>query len=570
MCAAPRWSAREYDPDAYGALVASGCLPLVARVLAARGVTAESLDEFSNPSLARLAAPESLPGIPRAVEVLLPFIREKRLVVVFGDYDADGVCATAILVSALSRLGASVAAFFPKREGEGYGMTATSLGRMLESHPDVALVVTVDNGISSPEEVASLRRRGIHVVVTDHHLPGEALPEADALVNPRVASAPGCDDLCGAGVAFFLASALARRMTAEGLYAGPKFGGPLLVLAGLATVTDLMPLAGQNRILVTQSLANFRSCAPLGLRELLDRAQRRAEPVVARDYGFTLGPRINAAGRMASAQTAYDLLMATDREEARMLAVTVDSFNGQRKSEELRMAQEARAQVGSFDGLPAVVVRGEDWHMGVAGIVASRLLETAHVPVAVAVGDTGSVRAPEGYNVHEALQSVSEYLVRFGGHAAAGGFTLRPGAFEAFRNGFQSACAAQYRTAPAAAAVHFDGWVDPADLTLELLEAFRKLEPFGEGNPLPVFGIRDVAFARIGVMGADGRHLSMAFTDKRVPRAVWWGHGPEAEALRGDAYRRFDLCFTLTCSDYGGEPPHVELCLVDVRPSEKA
>ena len=176
MCAAPRWSAREYDPDAYGALVASGCLPLVARVLAARGVTAESLDEFSNPSLARLAAPESLPGIPRAVEVLLPFIREKRLVVVFGDYDADGVCATAILVSALSRLGASVAAFFPKREGEGYGMTATSLGRMLESHPDVALVVTVDNGISSPEEVASLRRRGIHVVVTDHHLPGEASP----------------------------------------------------------------------------------------------------------------------------------------------------------------------------------------------------------------------------------------------------------------------------------------------------------------------------------------------------------------------------------------------------------
>ena len=570
MGAAPRWSAREYDPDAYEALVASGCLPLVARVLASRGVSAESLDEFTNPSLARLVAPESLPGVTRAVEVLLPYIREKRPVVVFGDYDADGVCATAILVSALTRLGAKVSAFFPKREGEGYGMTAASLRRMLETHPDVALVVTVDNGISSPEEVASLRARGIQVVVTDHHLPGETVPEADALVNPRVASAPGCDDLCGAGVAFFLASALARRTVADGLYAGPKFGGPLLVLAGLATVTDLVPLTGQNRVLVTQSLANFRTCAPLGLRELLDRAQRRAEPVVSRDYGFTLGPRINAAGRMESARPAYDLLMATDREEARMLAVTVDSFNGRRKSEEQRMAQEARAQVGSFEGLSAVVVRGEDWHMGVAGIVASRLLESAHVPVAVAVGDTGSVRAPDGYNVHEALQAVSEHLVRFGGHAAAGGFTLRPGAYEAFRAGFQAACSAQHAAAPEAAVLRFDGWVDPADLTLELLEAFRRLEPFGEGNPQPVFGIRGVAFSRIGVMGADGRHLSMSFTDKRVPRAVWWSHGPDAESLRGDAFRRFDICFTLTSSDFGGEPPHVEICLVDVRPSEPA
>lgn len=574
MGAAPQWRAREYDTAVWEALVARGCTPLAARVLSARGVTADSLDEFLDSSLARLVSPEQLPGVSRAAEVILPFIREKRRVVVFGDYDADGVCAAAILVSTLVRLGGVADAFFPRRGGEGYGMTAASLARLLAEYPDVALVVTVDNGISSTAEVAELRARGVRVVVTDHHLPGEALPEADALVNPRVNSAPGCDDLCGAGVAFFLSSALARRAVAEGLYSGPKFGGPLLVLAGLATVTDLVSLKGQNRLLVVHSLANFRACAPIGLRELLDRAQRRAESVGARDYGFALGPRINAAGRaephVATARVAYDLLMAEEREAARMLAKAVDDLNALRKTQERKIEEEARAQIPAGTELAAVVVRKADWNPGVVGIVAARILEDVHVPVAVAVGDTGSVRAPDGYNVHAALSAASEHLVRFGGHAAAGGFTVRAGAFEAFREAFSRACAEQRVAAPGAGRLPFDGWIAPADITLSLHDALRRLEPFGEGNPQPVFGLRGVSFAQVGVMGADGRHLSLAFTDRRIPRAVWWGHGADAERLRGGAFGRFDVLFTLTASDYGGEPLHVELCLVDVRPAEDA
>ena len=574
MGAAPQWRAREYDPAVCGALETRGCPPLVARVLAARGVTAESLDEFLDPSLARLVSPERLPGVSRAAEVILPFVREKRRIVVFGDYDADGVCAAAILVSTLVRLGGKADAFFPRRGGEGYGMTGASLSRLLEEYPDVALVITVDNGIASTGEVADLRSRGIRVVVTDHHLPGDALPAADALVNPRVDSAPGCNDLCGAGVAFFLSSALAQRAVAEGLYAGPKFCGPLLVLAGLATVTDLVPLKGQNRLLVVHSLANFRACAPMGLRELLDRAQRRAETVGARDYGFALGPRINAAGRaeahVATARVAYDLIMADERETARMLAKTVDDLNALRKTQERKIEEAARAQIPADAELSAVVVRGTDWNPGVVGIVAARILEDVHVPVAVAVGCTGSVRAPDGYNVHAALSAASEHLVRFGGHAAAGGFTVREGAFDAFRTSFARACAEQRAAAPAAGSLPFDGWLEPADLTLEFHDALRRLEPFGEGNPQPVFGLRAVSFAQVGVMGAEGRHLSLAFADRKIPRAVWWGHGADAERLRGGAFGRFDVLFTLTVSDYGGEPLHVELCLVDVRSAEDA
>ncbi len=568
MGTAARWRARAVDAARVAALEAKGVSPTVARILSSRGVAAAELEVFLDPSLARLAPSGDLPGVADAVRVVSPFLRNGRKIVVFGDYDVDGVCASAILVSSLRRLGANVEAFIPRRHGEGYGMTQASLARLLAEHADVALVVTVDNGITSPDEVAALRARGVAVVVTDHHLPGDRLPEADALINPRVRSCPGCESLCGAGVAFFLASALVKAAVAEGLYTGPKFGGPLLVLAGLATVADLMPLTRQNRVLVAQSLALFPRCAPLGLRELLARAARSAGALVARDYGFALAPRINAAGRMDDAYRAYELLVGEDRERVRHLALEIDNLNVDRKTVERRMDQEARAQIGDARELAAVVVRGEDWHLGVAGIVASRLLESYHVPVAIVVGDVGSVRAPDGYNVHDALDAARAHLTRFGGHAAAGGFTVREGAFEAFRAAFTSACAEQQVAAPDAAAVAFDGWVEPKDLTVDLFDALKRLEPFGEGNPEPVFGLRRMLLKDITVMGAEGRHLSLTFVNRDTPRAVWWGHGEAAEELRRRSACPVDVLFTLTVSDFGTDLPHPELRLVALRPAE--
>lgn len=574
--------ADETDEARAEAFRTAGLPPILARLLASRGVTEEGREAFLDPSLTRLARSDDLPGMTEAVQVILPFLHTKRKIVVFGDYDADGVCASAILVTALRRLGGNAEAFIPHRFGEGYGMTAASLERLWCEHADAALVVTVDNGISSPDEVAKLKVKGIQVVVTDHHLPGENLPKADALVNPRVQSCPGSADLCGAGVAFFLASALAQAATEKGLYTGPKFGGPLLVLAGLATVADLVPLKEQNRILVAQSLAYFNRCAPCGLRELRDKAARSAAALTARDYGFLLAPRINAAGRMATADAAFKLLACTDedREEARQLASRIDGFNGERRGFEQTMYQEACAQIDKAgeEDLQAVVAwdagcvtgatKGKRWHLGVAGIVASRLLEHYHVPAAVAVGETGSVRAPDGYNVHDALAAASEHLVRFGGHAAAGGFTVKPGAFEAFRAAFTTACAKQRKEhALDADARDFDGWVEPGDLTPGLYADLRRLEPFGEGNPEPVFGLRGVTLREVRVMGVEGRHLSLAFVNRDVPRAIWWGHGGRAEDLRKHAARPYDVFFTLTTSGFDSALPHLELRVVDLRPT---
>ena len=574
--------ADETDEARAEAFRSAGLPPILARLLASRGVTEEGREAFLDPSLTRLARSDDLPGMTEAVQVILPFLHTKRKIVVFGDYDADGVCASAILVTALRRLGGNAEAFIPHRFGEGYGMTAASLERLWCEHADAALVVTVDNGISSPDEVAKLKVKGIRVVVTDHHLPGENLPKADALVNPRVQSCPGSADLCGAGVAFFLASALAQAATEKGLYTGPKFSGPLLVLAGLATVADLVPLKEQNRILVAQSLAYFNRCAPYGLRELRDKAARSAAALTARDYGFLLAPRINAAGRMKTADAAFDLLVCTDedREGARQLASRIDGFNGERRGFEQTMYQEACAQIDKAgeEDLQAVVAwdagcvtgatKGQRWHLGVAGIVASRLLEHYHVPAAVAVGETGSVRAPDGYNVHDALAAASEHLVRFGGHAAAGGFTVKPGAFEAFRAAFTTACAKQRKEhALDADARDFDGWVEPGDLTPGLYADLRRLEPFGEGNPEPVFGLRGVTLREVRVMGVEGRHLSLAFVNRDVPRAIWWGHGGRAEDLRKHAARPYDVFFTLTTSGFDSALPHLELRVVDLRPT---
>ena len=547
-------------------MAAKGLSPIPARILASRGLSPDDLESFLDPALSRLADATSLPGVSDAVNTIIEFVASRKKIVVFGDYDADGVCATAILVRTIRTLGGVADAFIPERFTEGYGMTDASLSRLFTEHPDMALVVTVDNGITAPREVAALRARGIAVVVTDHHLPGPELPVPDALVNPRVASSPGCENLCGAGVAFFLAAALAKEAKARGIHDGGKFSGPLLVLAGLATVADLMSLTGQNRIIVTQALAVFRSCAPVGLRELFDHAARRVAPLVSRDFGFLLAPRINAAGRMDTARKAYELLMTDDREAARNLAVEVEGLNASRKTEEQRMKDSVDEQVKSYEGLSAVVARGEDWHSGVAGIVAARVMERAHLPVAVVVGDHGSARAPDGYNVHDALTASSDALVRFGGHAAAGGFTIQPGRYDDFKRLFSEACAAQRVAAPDAAAIEFDGWLEPTDLTLGLCDELSRFEPFGEGNPEPVFGIQNVAFSDIRPMGTDGRHVSFTFADKSIPRAVWWNHGADADELRKHASARFDLLFTLQKSDFGMEGPVPELRLVAVRP----
>ena len=580
MQSAGEWRERGFDPAAaegLRAVLPPDVPPRLAETLAARGVTAESLADYLEPSLdpLRLDAPDgpdALDGIREAVEVILPFVADRRKIVVFGDYDADGVCATAILVRTLAKLGADASGFIPRREGEGYGLTAASIARLFTEHPQTALLVTVDNGVNAVREVAEIRSRGVKVVVTDHHLPGEELPQADALVDPKVAAPAALADLCGAGVALLLAARLADEARRRGCYGGAKLGGPLLVLAGIATVTDVMPLTGVNRSLVRWALRHFARHAPEGLRALfLDEGKHTMDRINARDFGFLLGPRLNAAGRMANADDALELVSTDDCESARQLALKVKGYNALRRGIEERMSAEAVPQLVA--GAPAQVVcdagLSTPWHSGVSGIVASRLLERANVPVAVVAGLHGSARAPDGYNVRDALAECGSLLERFGGHAGAAGFTVREtpdGRLDEFRAAFAAACARQHGASPSApSARSFDGWLKGGEITLAFCEAVARMEPFGEGNAEPVFALGQVFIRDARPMGDTGRHLSLQFKDAGIPRAVWWNHGADVEMIRANGASRFDVFFKVKVSEHGDL--HPELVVEDLFPS---
>ena len=543
---------------------------LLAKLLELRGIRGEEeVERFFNPSLADLAKPDELPGVTEAVNAILSAVVCKRHIVVFGDYDCDGVCATAILVRALEALGADVVPFLPKRLTEGYGMSDASVARMKAECPNVDLVVTVDNGINSISQIFSLWKDGVDTVVTDHHLPSVnasgklVLPNALAIVNPKVAAPAHLRELCGAAVAFLLSNALIARATERGLYDGTRIGGPLLVLAGLATVTDVMPVLGQNRILVAEALKRFRQLAPIGLRELFDRASRStAVTLSSRDFGFLIGPRINAAGRVANGEEALELITTTDRELARAAAINIETRNTERKQVESKMTDEALEQARRYEGASALVINLPDGHQGVAGIVAARVMERTGVPTGVIAGGHGSARAPQGYNLREALFACEKYLTRFGGHAAAAGFSVKEGMVDEFRGAFAAVCVEQAKAIAADAGagttetgLKFDLEADPSELTMTFAEELGKMEPFGEGNSEPVFLFRNAVPEDVRALGADSKHLSCTVGGMK---AVWWGRGDLVERLHVAAPR--DVAFKIEISTYGS--PHVELRIV--------
>ena len=544
--------------------------PIVTKILERRGITAAEIENFLRPTLDKLAKPEELPGIVRAADIILDSILYRRKIVVFGDYDCDGVCATAIVSRTLRALGGEVSEFIPDRLTEGYGMSEASIARMLKSNPGVGLVVTVDNGINSVEQVTNLKRKWSSVVVTDHHLPGDELPDANAIVDPKLDAPPHLQDLCGAGVAFMLANRIVSEAKRRGMYRGPSIGGPLLVLAGLATVTDIMPLLGQNRILVSEALKRFFTCAPIGLRELYARAARTgANALTTRDFGFMIGPRINAVGRIEryGAAQALELVVSEDQEIVRELARLVDGYNVERKVIEQRLSDAAMEKI--VPGAPAQVIElpngDQGKEQGVAGIVAARVMEKigGRGPVCVYVGGHGSARAPEGFNVRDAFVACDEVLERYGGHAAAGGFSVKEGRIDDFRRMLCDYCARVLPARPVSAERKDepDLWVEPGDLTLELAEELRRLEPFGEGNREPVFGLRGVLFDDVKPLGMDGKHLAVTLRGSGL-RAVWWSHGDLVERFRAEGAVPHDVTFSLAVSDYGER--HAELRLVGI------
>lgn len=580
-----KWVERRTDKAAALKLSRELRLPEeIAWVLVSRGITSkqEALS-FLSPNIKRdLGEPTAFPGVARAAERIWQAVINNDHIVIFGDFDVDGVCAAVILDKTLQALGAKTGVFLPRREAEGYGLATPALERCLrERDAKPALIVTVDCGIGSVAEVDFLRGEGIDVVITDHHERGQKLPAAAAIVNPHCGASPGAEHLCGAGVAFKVAHALVLRARQAGMEVDKNLAGQLVVAAGLATVADIVALRGENRIFASSAMKLWKNHAGVGLHALMNRALTRPRDIPdAYTFGFVLAPHINASGRMNSAMVAYELLMTNDVDRARELAARLEGFNGERRSAQGRILAMARSQCGlesgEFDGGAVVVggaggcrVRERSWHPGVAGIVASQLCEESGRPAAVVVfdregGGRGSVRAGAAYNALGALEKSNEALDGFGGHARAAGFQLKPHGFDRFKELFCRACAEQVAVSGDVDALTFEAWLEPRQITYDMVAHVKKLAPFGLANRMPRWAMRDVELENVRVMGATGEHMRFLLKTgaEATVRAVWFKCGDLSSSLRkGD---KVDLVFELVQNDYCGYPK-IELRIVDMR-----
>jgi single-stranded-DNA-specific exonuclease len=453
---------------------------------------------YRTPEEARafLEADESHPAtafesMGEVVERVLATVRDGRRITVHGDFDVDGVCATAILVGTLRELGGECDWLIPDRLADGYGLTAANIERLAAR--GTSLLVTVDCGITAVEEVALARSLGMEVVVTDHHQPGETLPDCPIL-HPVLDGYP-FESLCGTAVAWKLACALRE----------PDASADLDLVA-LATVADVVPLVGENRSLVRRGLEEVRRARRPGMRALLEAARCEPTEVDETDFAFRLAPRINAAGRLYRADAGVELFLTDDEARAAEIAAELNRANGERRATERQVdaaAEAARRELPSeLLEAPALVVAGEGWHPGVIGIVASRLAERHHVPVIVVSLEAdgsgrGSGRSIPGFDLLAALQACSEHLAKFGGHRAAAGLELRAGGLDAFRDAFAAQAGAVLGPEDLVRPERFDAVVGGEALGLELAEDLRRLAPFGMGNPgvrllVPSAKVRDV------------------------------------------------------------------------------
>ena len=496
-------------PGVQGAPLRGDLHPVLERVYAARGVrSAADLDT----SLARLLPVGTLEGIAAAVDLLLQH-RTAGRVLIIGDFDADGATSSALMVRALRSLGFAVDFLVPNRFQFGYGLTPGIVSLAAARAP--TLIVTVDNGISSNAGVAAARSRGIDVLITDHHLPGALLPDANAIVNPNLGGSRFASrSLAGVGVAFYVMAAVARRLEEAGLPATPG-AAQLLDLVALGTVADVVPLDANNRVLVAQGLKRIRAgrCVA-GIRALLAIAGRPAHELTASDLAFGVAPRLNAAGRLDDMTIGIQCLLEDDLATAEPLAARLDELNRERRSIEARMQQVALEAVRCLaDPGPGALQRSgvclfdESWHQGVVGLVASRVKDRLRRPViAFALADEaslrGSARSVAGIHIRDVLDSIAtrhpDLIERFGGHAMAAGVSLERAKLDRFARAFDEEVARWTAGAPAADTIETDGELAPAEIALDTAQALRSGGPWGQAFPEPCFdGLFSIRSARV-------------------------------------------------------------------------
>ncbi len=538
---------------------ACGIDPLVALILSNRGITDPvDIDAFFSEE-GEVASPYTLKDMDKAVSRIRMAVENRERIAVYGDYDCDGVTATAILYSCLSDMGADVLYYIPSRSDEGYGMNRDSVEKLRDMQ--VRLIVTVDNGVSALAETAYAAEVGLDVVVTDHHLPGAELPAALAVVNPHRADCPSpFKELCGAGVAFKLAAAL-LGLPCEELF------GRYADLAALGTVADVMPLVGENRSIVKEGLRAMRQNPRPGIAALLEAVGIQAEKVQAGNLAFGLGPRINAAGRMGSADRAVRLLLEEDGQTAAILADELQAENVRRQQTEQQIVAEAAARIEerghAFHRL--IVVEGEGWHPGIVGIAAARLMERYGRPCIVLSVDgekaTGSGRSLPGFHLYEALASAGDLLEKFGGHELAAGLTVAVENIEPLRARLNEYAAGLEMPFPT---LRLDCKLNPAALSVPLARSLEPLAPFGTGNPAPLFGLLHMKVESVQPLSG-GKHCKIFLSrNEAVVQVLAFGVSPaDFPFEKGD---RVDAAVQLSVNVFRGEES-VSVQLRDIRPA---
>ncbi len=542
-----RWRIANSEPQSIAELQRAAGIPaIVAQLLLSRGI--ENPDEarlFLHPKLNGLREPADLPGATRAAEIIFSAVQSQRKITIYGDYDADGMTSTAILLRCLRLLGANVDFYVPNRIDEGYSLNADALQKLADQGTEV--VVTVDCGVASVAEAEVAKELGLTLIITDHHQLAETLPTAAAIVHPDL---PDSDypfaGLCGAAVAFKLAWAICQ-CASDGKKVTDRLRTFLLQAVGLAaigTVCDVVPLLDENRILVRHGLNALKAQPTVGLEALM-RSTKLSDKkrLECEDIGFTIGPRLNAAGRMGQAEIAIELLTTESAQRADTIAQYLDELNLQRQSLERSITRAATKQIKAIDGYenaPAFVLADHDWHAGVIGIVAGRLADKYHRPVVVIAGDplgvkpgSGSARSVPGFNLHEAFATCTDLLESHGGHAAAAGLKIKDQNLDAFRAAFCQIAAEQIPASARIAELLIDGEASLQMLTRQTVEQIESLAPFGHGNSRPVLCASEVRLSGPPKrMGATGRHLSMMLDQHGVKiRAVAFGGGDWEDEL---------------------------------------
>jgi single-stranded-DNA-specific exonuclease len=562
------WIINTADPTKVGLLAEElGIHPITAGILLGRGVTsADDARTYLNPELSNLPDPFELPGMAEAVKTIGDAIEHKKGIAIFGDYDVDGVTASALLALFLRSIGTDPIVMLPSRSGHGYGLAPELIDELQGMGTE--LLITVDNGTKSIDEVAHARSIGMDVVVTDHHDVGNVKPDANALVNPKlIAKGSPIEDLCGCGVVFMLTLALRKTLREKGLLPDPEPNLKRhLDLVALGTIADIVPLTGINRILVKHGLFEMSKTTKPGIQSLLRISGTNPLDIKPGSISFRIAPRINAAGRVGEADAALELMLSEDTASADVIAKELDRANSKRQKLEERVVKDVEKRIReneAFDNQAGLVLHSRNWHIGVLGIVASKISRKHKKPTVIITAEgepaRGSARSANDIDLGVALEKCSDLLIRFGGHRMAAGLSINFDDIDEFARRFDEAC--RELTPETPPGINIDAIVAPDDITMDLVNELSSCQPFGSGNPEPVFAMEGMDIVDRRIVGDNHLKLKLGFGNQCF-NAIAFGLG---DAVPKDA-TKVSIVFVPEINTWNGTSS-VQLRIKDITPN---